>query len=532
MENFQNNNKNYYIDIQPKTDVYSTFSRLSYKTHTAIAEFIDNSTASFFKHEKELLANDESYKLRIYIFNDIERKEIEIFDNAYGMEQEDFHRAFMINAKPKDKTGRNEFGMGLKTAACWFAKTWTIKSSQLHSNKLYKASLDTAELERTKQATIPLETLNDDFGWHGTQIILKNLNKSFSTKRQKKILLEQLASTYRLDITRGKIEIRYVEKENNYGKIIYKNIEGHTYGQWENISPLQYEYPEFFIENDDTELKKSFSDFIEFEGKRYDISGVIGVRETGDRKYGGFSLLRRGRVIIGGPDSNYYNSEIFGSKNGFVYLRLFGEIYLNEWPVTQAKDNFDWENGLEDQFIEKMKEITAEYRHKCETIRKDKPIKLNPKKVITDNTEISEGLKQGINFNLNNNFEIKKVDVIEPNVFNDKTLDKTFAMTLTNNETIELNYSVNEKEFSERWLVITENENKYRNYNVVLYRLHPFFKDLKIDEDFLFAIRKFVISLSATIIKLKYINNFAKIDPMELLATLNDLLKFNFKERK
>jgi|GEM_PF-6503576 len=34
------------------------------------------------------------------------------------MEIEDFKRAIILNSPPKDKSGRNEFGMGLKTAAC------------------------------------------------------------------------------------------------------------------------------------------------------------------------------------------------------------------------------------------------------------------------------------------------------------------------------------------------------------------------------------------------------------------------------
>ena len=38
------------IDIRPQTSVYGTYRRLSYKPWFAIAEFIDNSTQSYYNH--------------------------------------------------------------------------------------------------------------------------------------------------------------------------------------------------------------------------------------------------------------------------------------------------------------------------------------------------------------------------------------------------------------------------------------------------------------------------------------------------
>lgn len=40
------------IDIRPATSVYGTYRRLSYKPWFAIAEFIDNSTQSYYDHAK------------------------------------------------------------------------------------------------------------------------------------------------------------------------------------------------------------------------------------------------------------------------------------------------------------------------------------------------------------------------------------------------------------------------------------------------------------------------------------------------
>ena len=49
------------IDIRPATSVYGTYRRLSYKPWFAIAEFIDNSTQSYYDHRKEL-KNDPNFK--------------------------------------------------------------------------------------------------------------------------------------------------------------------------------------------------------------------------------------------------------------------------------------------------------------------------------------------------------------------------------------------------------------------------------------------------------------------------------------
>ena len=42
------------LDIQPQAGVLGVFSRLNYKPWYAIAEFVDNSTQSFYNHEDEL----------------------------------------------------------------------------------------------------------------------------------------------------------------------------------------------------------------------------------------------------------------------------------------------------------------------------------------------------------------------------------------------------------------------------------------------------------------------------------------------
>ena len=121
------------INIRPTTSVYATYSRLSYKPWTAIAEFVDNSTQSFFDHEELLIQKTNINQLSVeinYEINTVKGDVLTIKDNAFGMELDDLERAVVLDRPPQSRSGRNEFGMGLKTAACWLGKLWSIRTTQ------------------------------------------------------------------------------------------------------------------------------------------------------------------------------------------------------------------------------------------------------------------------------------------------------------------------------------------------------------------------------------------------------------------
>ena len=72
------------LDIRPKVSIYRLFSRLNYKPYYAIAEFVDNSTASFFGMERTLkFYNIKSTTIKIDYDDDL--NELTIEDDAYGM---------------------------------------------------------------------------------------------------------------------------------------------------------------------------------------------------------------------------------------------------------------------------------------------------------------------------------------------------------------------------------------------------------------------------------------------------------------
>jgi hypothetical protein len=329
-------------------ETLESFSRLTYKVETAIAEFVDNSTENYFKFTKELENSTPKFQLRIYIDYDFTRKTLTIIDNAMGMKYDEFYRALIIAKRPQNTKGRSEFGMGLKTAASWFSKIWEVETKHLNENKAYHVKVDIPDIKSKGLNQIKIESKFDNSESHYTKITLRELNKPITEKKLEKLKLE-LASIYRRDIQNDKIKI-YVNREE-----------------------LEFTYPNVLIIEDDGELvsyRKNFNEHILFQGLKYEVKGFVALRFEGSYEDTGFTLLRRGRVITGGYKNGFKPPEIFKKPNSFISLRLFGEVDLDNWPVTQAKDDFDWDGSdLKEEFIKKLKEISSSYARKAESYR-------------------------------------------------------------------------------------------------------------------------------------------------------------------
>lgn len=337
------------INIRPTSSVYATYKRLSYQPWTAIAEFVDNSTQSFYDHKDELMAQKYAKGLNItirYIEDAVEGDRLEITDDAYGMEWTDFQRAVVLDRPPKNTSGRNEFGMGLKTAACWFGSLWSVESTQLNSTTKYYTEINIDELGKYKMEEIDVQEESVSKKDHFTKIVIKRLNKRIVGPRTIGKVKELLSSIYREDLRTGLVRITY------------------------NGSALQFKEAPVYTDDDSKTWKRDVSFTVQHEGKELAVSGFIAIRIPGSVKDAGFTLIRRGRVIVGGSEKNYRPSELFGDANSYAWQRMYGELHMDNWPVTQAKDGFDWHNsGLEEAFIDELSKRTQDYRKKAENIR-------------------------------------------------------------------------------------------------------------------------------------------------------------------
>src|SRR5690348_9918927 len=95
------------IDIRPGVSVLSLFAHLNYKPWYALAEFVDNALQSFLLRQADLInADGNSYKLRVEIeYDPTGTGSIVIRDNAAGIAESDYARAFKTAAPPPDRTG-------------------------------------------------------------------------------------------------------------------------------------------------------------------------------------------------------------------------------------------------------------------------------------------------------------------------------------------------------------------------------------------------------------------------------------------
>ena len=130
------------VDIAPPTNVYATFGRLNYTPWHAISEFVDNATQSFFAGREpmgmaalpELAGPDR-----------LQKQDLVVRDNAVGMGADELGGP-RLSAPPADTSGRSEFGMGLKTAACWFGTLWTVSTTKAGERWRYRVVFDVDEI--------------------------------------------------------------------------------------------------------------------------------------------------------------------------------------------------------------------------------------------------------------------------------------------------------------------------------------------------------------------------------------------------
>ncbi len=339
------------INVRPDSGVYATYQRLSYRPWYAIAEFVDNSTQNYYDHKEDLLAarerEEKGRKLVVEINYDPEANSLRIYDNAHGMEIEELRRAVALNKPPPNPNGRCEFGMGLKTAACWFGRKWTIRTSRLGSGRELQVTVHVPDLVENKTEEIGVDGHFTDEQVHFTEINIEQLYKPLKGRTIGRIK-DQLGSLYRADLRSGEIEIL-----------------------WDGV-PVSFTEPGILRESHGGGQETVWKKDISFEasdpvtGRPMEVKGWVGIMIPGSQRDAGFALLRRGRVIIGGPGDGYKPAEIFGQGNTFRSQRLVGELNMNEWPVTQAKDAFDWSGDLEEAFIDELKKACQDYMNKAE----------------------------------------------------------------------------------------------------------------------------------------------------------------------
>lgn len=313
----------------------SVLKYLEYETWFALAEFVDNSIASYLVNLERLNEIEgPDFKLIVSIeINEPENK-ITIRDNAGGINEEDYLRAFRAAEIPPDTTGLAEFGMGMKSAACWFADEWCVTTSALGENIEKKVCFNMKKIFEDKLEELDVEIINCNKNFHYTTIELFNVNRMPRRRGIGKVK-DHLRSIYREFIRNGVLILK-VEGE----ELIF-------------TEPKILKVPRYDDPKGEPVLWKKEIDFPIEDG--LSVHGFVAIRERASTSEAGFALFRRGRVIEGSFDNGFRPEFIFGAPNSYRYQRVFGELHLEGFDVTFTKKGIQWDSNL-DIFLRLLKD--------------------------------------------------------------------------------------------------------------------------------------------------------------------------------
>lgn len=337
------------INVTIGPEIVLSYPRLKYSIFHALAEFIDNSTAAF--------------QSNIDLFNAIGQKQVEINitsrdgnilieDNSIGMDKPDLEKALTIGREPSFVSGRSIYGLGMKTAAFWFADTWQIETKKLNQPFSYKVSLD---IHRVAKGNFKLELqeIAHDPKEHFTKITLFAPRKKIlnSTKNS---LIEKLGMMYREDFITNKLRLYIDSKAVAWDEDVLNHQILQISGSLQKLD-------------------------IEFSVDKKKIKGFAAVLEKGGRKKAGFCLLKSGRMVRGWDLNPYKPADIFGDQEGgsndLVNQRLFGILDFSDFEVTHTKDDFnirdiEWEeiSFKLKSAVEKLIEVAKTHRKSTKTV--------------------------------------------------------------------------------------------------------------------------------------------------------------------
>jgi hypothetical protein len=328
------------VNIRPGVGILSVLRHLNYRPWFAMAEFVDNSLQSFLEH-RHALQGLHGQDLRLKVEIEIERSDemrIRIRDNAAGIATSDFARAFRPAELPADRSGLAEFGMGMKSAACWFAPRWKVRTSALGEPFERTISFDIDKIVRDDIQELDVTYAPAAVDVHYTEITLIDPYEKLLSKTGAKIK-DHLASIYRIFLREEAMEL-WFSRDNAREKLGYETpkILVAPYFKTPAETPVRW-YREFAF------------DF----GLGLRASGFAALREVASTSTAGFALFRRNRLIEGSLDEPYRPSHIFGTGNSYRMQRLIGEIHLDGFDVSHTKDGFKWEEH-EQPFLELLYE--------------------------------------------------------------------------------------------------------------------------------------------------------------------------------
>ncbi|MFZ0927849.1 MAG: ATP-binding protein [Syntrophobacteraceae bacterium] len=306
--------------------MYAAFARLNYRPWYALAEFVDNSLQSALSNMNALQTDSGgNYKLIVEVC--VEDDCIEVRDNAAGINERDYANAFLPASPPSDTSGLSEFGLGMKVAASWFARLWSVRTSALGEPIERTITFDIPKIVETNCEHLEPVERSISANEHFTTVSLRDLQVRPRGRTMGKIS-DHLRSIYRIFLRNGLMELRL------------------------NGEALKYEPPTFlYAPFHATPMAEHLTWRKEIElnlGDGHRVRGWAAILARASVANAGFAIFRRGRLIQGSHGEGYRPEVIFGKPNKFAYQRIVGELEVEGFSVTHTKDGVQWEDWEDD----------------------------------------------------------------------------------------------------------------------------------------------------------------------------------------
>lgn len=383
------------LELQVGIEVISSYKRLSYTAWYAFAEFVDNSTQSYIDNKNELdkALKKEGVPITVNIEYDRGGNFIRIWDNSIGMSKSELAQALHIGIPPKNNTQRSKYGLGMKTAACWFGNKWSVKTKKLGEDYAVKIDVDVEQVASNLSSKLPTTISEEKEEEHYTEIRIDNLNRQFHGNTLRKVK-EFLNSMYRFDFDNIGLELTWQGKQL----------------KWEGFKDR------FYVTQDGKPYKVPLNFSIGDPAKK--IHGWVGVLAKGSRKDAGFSLIQNNRVIQGWPNG-YKPESVFGEvgTNDLINQRVVGELFVDGFAVSHTKDSILWQDSEEEDLEKALEERCQDARALARNIR--------VKDLKVDKVEKEKNAA---------------LDVFESELKSDELRDKLFNEIIPETKVIQLSY--------------------------------------------------------------------------------------------
>tara|TARA_B100001250_G_scaffold362119_1_gene340600 strand:- start:3560 stop:5071 length:1512 start_codon:yes stop_codon:yes gene_type:complete len=321
------------VDATPVLgEVLDSYGGLDYAWHQAIGEFVDNSIDSFVRFCKD----DAGWEVNITY----EQKKMlfRIVDNANGMDKTELDRAIKLAKVPLHDDGISKYGLGMKTAASWMGRHWTITTKKRGEPLEWTADVDIEKLKKSGANKLPFTSKFADESLHYTIIEVKKLRRKIGGRSIGKTK-SNIAFLYPKQISSGKLSI-------NWG-----------------TETLEYKKPEFLTEKEVDGSTTWYDELPEdFSVNGHKIRGAYGILNSKvDIPHAGITLYWRDRVVVGGHRSGWQPGEIFGeSQSDLARQRIWVELHMDCLTPNQQKKGFIWNELTKDDLVDALKPYLSE----------------------------------------------------------------------------------------------------------------------------------------------------------------------------